>query len=505
MEEGVGPGQIRGSRSIRQASYAHYLENMDYGEPDICRDMDIAMNEMREEMNSQRDIMLERNRNLTEELEEEIDERQTPRYRNFRRHLRRHHLENLEDEELDSFRDIEIRMRQIREETNIYTNPIHIPPFFHYRFFCHIPSLNICKHKMLPCRMDISEERRLKDQCNAGLIDAAMKNNIALVAEFIDRGAGIFYTNKEGWTALHIAASKGFTNLADFLISKGLYRDCKTPKGETPLMLAARSNQVSTVECLLCNEASVKSTDRKGRTPLMHAAEISGKEMLKILLNKGADLNTTDKDGYTAFILATMNKNDDAVEFFVTFLGLDLEKKCKIKNWTALHWAVSTESETNIRTLVKAGAAMNACFKNGETPVKLAYRLGNSEIRRLMHSLEAVSHRRIAYCSDGEELKYYLFLVGPQLEGEPPKEPLPELSPQAIDMYRAFQEQWRQQEAEEAEARQQAAATSPASDTANSVSPNTEAYSTDPGRKAASSQGITKQKNGTKAQSDGKQ
>ncbi|KAK3787464.1 hypothetical protein RRG08_025730 [Elysia crispata] len=435
------------------------------------------------------------------QLDMDLEEVSLRRNRNHKRPRPRRYLENididehldLDDIEPDICRDIEICMNDIRTEIDMATNLMQIS--FQHHFDMEISRPKICKRKMY---LENREERRFKDECNIGLIQATERNDLGSVTTFVDRGAGLLYTNADGWTALHIAASKGFSKIADFLISRGLYIDCTTPERKTPLMLAARSNESATVNCLLQKEASLRHTDKEGRTPLMHAAEAAGRDILKMMTDRGADVNLTDNDGKTALIVAAMHKNDAAVNFFVTQNEVDLEKKSKENNWTALHWAVATESEGNIRTLVKAGAALNACsFNKGETPIKLASRLGNRTILRLMHSLEAMSHRRIVYCSDGTEMKCYLFIIGPPLQGEP-EEQLPTLSPETQNLFQAMQEELRRQEPalqEERRTRQ---------GELSQALPDTQTHSKKPHTETALSQAMTKQEPSQEAEFDEK-
>lgn len=418
----------------------------------------------------------------------------------LRRQSRR--LEDMNNDE-DNF---SLDMNELRKEMTVTMNQIFIPSFRPFRMELDIPFVSSCKHTMFMHGRMTPEDHRLKDKCNAGMIKASMENDLASLKYFVYGGANIFNSDGDGWTALHIAASKGFTEVADFLISERLYRDCQTHKGETPLMLAARANHLSTVQLLLRNEASADVTDVQGRTPLMHAAQSAGKEILKVLTENKSNLNVIDKEGNTALIWATMHKNDAAVDYLVnTFYELDLEKKTHGKNWTALHWAVSTASETNIRALVIAGAALNACHINkGETPVKLADRLGNREIRRLMHSLEACSHRRVAYCSDGEEFKYFCFILGQPLEGDLPRPPLSELSSNTLNLYRLIQEELRKQEDAEQENHRRQLAESEPTDSEDTISHGAAGEdSSDGTSKTTSVEGETKQNKGDKSQTKG--
>ncbi|GFO16908.1 LOW QUALITY PROTEIN: ankyrin repeat-containing protein [Plakobranchus ocellatus] len=342
-----------------------------------------------------------------------------------RRHRRELYDLDLCDEEYDWNRDMEIKMNRIKEEMDMCARIIQIPKLYEPLL------LDIRRPSFY--RMGIEqeteewlEERRKKREWNNGLIKAAEEGDLVMVKYYIDQGAAVFHSNDLGWTSLHFAASKGHIDVVWCLLSNGLYRDCVTLQSETPLMLAIQSNQPEVVWHLLKKQASVSRKDKQGRTPLMYAAATGCWSILKMLIDKDADINHVDKNGDTALIIAVKQSHTDVVKYLVAMDKTDLEIKSGENLWTALHWAVAEKSEVNIKTLVKAGAAMNSSYQyNVETPVELAVRLGDRKIIRLLHTLEAQTHRRVMHCSDGEEIKYYVCVIGEPLLEAPPEANMP--------------------------------------------------------------------------------
>ena len=54
-----------------------------------------------------------------------------------------------------------------------------------------------------------------------------------------------------GYTVLHVAAMRGYTETASFLIEKGAKIDPKTLAEETPLYMAAKRGDTETVSFLI--------------------------------------------------------------------------------------------------------------------------------------------------------------------------------------------------------------------------------------------------------------
>jgi len=62
--------------------------------------------------------------------------------------------------------------------------------------------------------------------------------------------------DRQGFTALHIAAAKNLTAIAGLLLAQGAAVDPVDNKGRSPLLLAAREGHVPMVQLLLGKERS---------------------------------------------------------------------------------------------------------------------------------------------------------------------------------------------------------------------------------------------------------
>ena len=105
------------------------------------------------------------------------------------------------------------------------------------------------------------------------LITAVKNNDLNCVRRLLNSGVDANYQeNRGGWTALIYAASFGYVEVAELLLTKA---DAKvTNEGKnSPLMLAATYGKDKMVELLL-PFSNVKAKSRKGQTALDMAIEI---------------------------------------------------------------------------------------------------------------------------------------------------------------------------------------------------------------------------------------
>jgi ankyrin repeat protein len=80
------------------------------------------------------------------------------------------------------------------------------------------------------------------------LMLAAITNQLDLANVLIARGADV---NREGWTPLHYAATKGHREMMRLLLENDAYIDSESANGTTPLMMAAFSTSPLAVKLLL--------------------------------------------------------------------------------------------------------------------------------------------------------------------------------------------------------------------------------------------------------------
>ncbi|KAF6108725.1 fibronectin type III and ankyrin repeat domains 1 [Phyllostomus discolor] len=167
--------------------------------------------------------------------------------------------------------------------------------------------------------------------------------------------------NKLGFTALMVAAQKGYTRLVKLLISNGTDVNLRNGSGKDSLMLACYAGHLEVVKYLRRHGASWKARDLggctalhwatdgghcgviewmikdgcevdavdtgSGWTPLMRVSAVSGDQRVaSLLIEGGADVNVRDKDGKTPLMVAVLNNHEELVQLLLD-KGADVSVK----------------------------------------------------------------------------------------------------------------------------------------------------------------------------------
>jgi ankyrin repeat protein len=128
------------------------------------------------------------------------------------------------------------------------------------------------------------------------------------------------------------------------LLARGANPDAPDDDGRPPLVSAVLGGSVALVGLLLEHKADVNAADPHGWTALHFAAQDFLPQMASLLLAKGADANAKDDEGNTPL-------------------------------WRAVFFARGRDEL--VRLLRKHGARDDVANRAGETPRKLADRLGD--------------------------------------------------------------------------------------------------------------------------------
>jgi hypothetical protein len=90
---------------------------------------------------------------------------------------------------------------------------------------------------------------------------------------------------------IHSMARLGRTDEVAACLANGADKNALSPRGGTPLTLAASAGHLDVIKMLLRSGANPNLADRRGKTPLMHAVGHDWLDTVEMLLSAGADVN----------------------------------------------------------------------------------------------------------------------------------------------------------------------------------------------------------------------
>src|SRR5712671_2229580 len=129
--------------------------------------------------------------------------------------------------------------------------------------------------------------------------------------------------------------------------------------GTTPLHVAVRANDLTSVQRLLRTGADANAANRYGITPLSLAAENANAEMVATLLKAGANAKALMSGGQTLLMTAARSGNPEVVKLLLD-RGVDPNAREATNSETALMWAAAQNHPEAVRMLASHGAELNA-------------------------------------------------------------------------------------------------------------------------------------------------
>ena len=232
----------------------------------------------------------------------------------------------------------------------------------------------------------------------SALQKASMKGDKELVAYLLDHGADINHIDDNDWTSTVLAANFGFAEIVQLLIDRGAdpqhsaFDGCtplhacwahaetthtllkngvdvnKVMNGHlTPLHIAASRGSSEVVKMILSYNPDLEVTTSSGDSALMCAAHYGETEVIRLLLEAGANINhQTNSKRFALQYAVEMN-----MEIMLRTLMEYNPEVDLIGHFgqTALHCLNSDSSVTIIKILVNGGADLNIRDVDQDTPI----------------------------------------------------------------------------------------------------------------------------------------
>jgi len=129
---------------------------------------------------------------------------------------------------------------------------------------------------------------------------------------------GMFFYRQKSKHKLISAIKERNIEEVKVLLNDGVDVNIKTGKdGFTPLMIAAKQDDLYMVSMLLQNRAEVNAKNDYGFTAFMEAARACNLDVLKLLLEQGANINEQGNLGSTALSNAVFLGQKGVVKFLI--------------------------------------------------------------------------------------------------------------------------------------------------------------------------------------------
>jgi len=226
------------------------------------------------------------------------------------------------------------------------------------------------------------------------LMLAATRGSKKMCKILIKAGAhigAVLTTDSVNDTALHMAAKNGHLEAIEELLLAGADVNFTIKGKPTPLICAAGNGQAPAVQRLLKAGADPNILCSDGWSALLLASLGRGPggrhlDCMKALINAGAALEATDtRDGRTALIVATMEGHKDIVDLLLSN-GADLYAQLhQNDDWTNPIMLAAIKGNIDImKSLIKAGADIQMANKTNSTAVTYAAVNGQTESLKIL-------------------------------------------------------------------------------------------------------------------------
>jgi len=188
---------------------------------------------------------------------------------------------------------------------------------------------------------------------------------------------GIKEKNASGNLPIHIAVTNRNTSLVDFMLQQGIDIDAEDNEGNSLLLSALQSNNISMAMYLIEKGSWIEKMERKcSWRPLHYVALRSELELAKILVARGAIVNSSTDEGQTPLLISCLSEVEDKtaakVVLFLLKSGSNPSKN-DVLGYAPIHRAAERGSLLLLTLLLQFGADVNARTGQGETAFYFAY------------------------------------------------------------------------------------------------------------------------------------
>lgn len=194
-------------------------------------------------------------------------------------------------------------------------------------------------------------------------------------AVFLSEHANLNHINREGFTALHIAAQKGLSKLVEALLKNGASPNIQSGITElkTALHFAVENDSVDVLQVFVNHQQSngerpdfnLKTAD--GDSPLSRALALVRKSLVPLLIAGGADVNARNGQDLTLLHQAIL-KEDSETAVFLLDQGADMNALTGEQE-SPLQLTIHCRLPTVVDKLCSLGVSFSSPDSKGDAPL----------------------------------------------------------------------------------------------------------------------------------------
>jgi ankyrin repeat protein len=222
------------------------------------------------------------------------------------------------------------------------------------------------------------ETARQKDSAGNTILHLAVKNrgDALTIGKILDQNNDINTRNRDGDTALHIAARTNQKESGEYILSKGANIFYANSAGESPLYIAL-THPSGVLQWMFTHE-TIKAHDGLGNTILHYAALWRMDRHIPFIVQMGVSTEAANATGETPLFWAVKYDGASTVRALLAARA-NLHARDSLGN-SALHAAVRWNAKNAVTTLLNAGIDANVHSLDMTTPLHEAVRLGVTDI-----------------------------------------------------------------------------------------------------------------------------
>jgi len=217
-----------------------------------------------------------------------------------------------------------------------------------------------------------------KDSAGNTILHLAVKNkgDALIIGKILDQKANIDARNRDGDTALHIAARMDQKEAGEYILSKGANIFYSNSRGENPLYIAL--THPSGVLQWMFNHETAAAHDGLGNTMLHYVALWRMDKHIPFIIQKGVSTEAANATGETPLFWAVKYDGASTVKTLLASKA-NLHARDSLGN-SVLHAAVRWNAKNAVNTLLNEGIDVNVHSLDMTTPLHEAVRLGITDI-----------------------------------------------------------------------------------------------------------------------------